>query len=105
MNDKKHTPGPWVCEKWGDGSNTEGCANVNSDTVEITIVSDIPEADARLISAAPDLLAALESLHAALNHHGEWDDGCFYYNGHSASELQHHLRECQSVMSKARGQA
>jgi len=27
-----------------------------------------------------------------LNKHGEWDDGCFYYNGVSASEFERFLR-------------
>ena len=84
----KHTPGPWFARKgdtfnpdrtWGvvvpldretcaavDGDLTGFDANANGRTVVLAEVfdteSDQGEADARLIAAAPDMLAALESI-------------------------------------------
>lgn len=68
-----HTPGPWI---WTDDPN-DGCCwthNVqtqarNADLPEYPLakVADVSgEANARLIAAAPDLLAAAEALLAVL---------------------------------------
>ena len=67
----KHTPGPWKLNTDGDtGMNDSGCI---LDSVGHVIVTDIygtykngrttgeAEANARLIAAAPDLLAACEA--------------------------------------------
>lgn len=66
MNKPKHTPGPW--------SITESCMNaweidgLDRSIATVNAVEDIApedEANARLIAAAPDLLAALQDfLHA-----------------------------------------
>ncbi len=59
----KHTPGPWFCEN-GDNRWTiwddEGMACICD--VHAGIEPDPSEANARLIAAAPDLLAACEAL-------------------------------------------
>lgn len=39
-----------------------------------------------------DIRTALQLLVDRIEKNGEWDDGCFYYNKHSASELQEPLR-------------
>ena len=69
---KEHTPGPWKLNTDGDtGMNDSGCI---LDSIGHVIITDIygtfkngrttgeAEANARLIAAAPDLLAALEEL-------------------------------------------
>ena len=69
---KEHTPGPWKLNTDGDtGMNDSGCI---LDSIGHVIVTDIygtfkngrttgeAEANARLIAAAPDLLAALEEI-------------------------------------------
>lgn len=53
MTNTKHTPGPWVVNYEGDVRGADGR------TVPWT------KDDARLIAAAPDLLAALEGLASA----------------------------------------
>lgn len=83
MSDPKHTPGPWA---WGyisdknngyvvgvacdlDGKTVSGCVDRDDITDQLLYKSVIGEheaatcnyADARLIAAAPDLLAALEA--------------------------------------------
>jgi aminoglycoside phosphotransferase len=59
----KHTPGPWGVKGWrvtipGTGEVTLAAPGVTTATAD---------ANARLISAAPELLAALEELHADLD--------------------------------------
>lgn len=58
---------------------------------------------AQLIAAAPDLLEALTKLVARIEGHGSWDEGCFYYAGRSASELQDPLKKALAVIAKAEG--
>ena len=58
----KHTPGPW---RWNTaagiyGSNNKRCANVFVQD-EIKLPDDEIDANARLIAAAPDLLALVRS--------------------------------------------
>ena len=50
----KHTPGPWSCQPIGD--ETE--CNILGSRREL--VATVADCDARLIAAAPDLLAALQ---------------------------------------------
>jgi hypothetical protein len=59
-----HTPAPWSIE-WDHQSNTPEFirAFVDGEMEDVAIVTpDTPVANARLISAAPDLLSALEFL-------------------------------------------
>jgi len=63
----QHTPGPWNVYRWADGNMT--CIDGGpDDTICIASISgDDPEkpwrrANADLIAAAPDLLAALEAV-------------------------------------------
>ena len=52
----KHTPGPWHYHKCPCGMN--GCHQY---TISVQWSKGFVEADARLIAAAPDLLAALRN--------------------------------------------
>lgn len=60
----QHTPGPWSIEDDGDGYLVEGIIRVPSTYDEYT-------ADARLIAAAPELLAALVNIVEDLE--ARWD--------------------------------
>lgn len=67
----KHTPGPWQWHrktKWGYDSLSPA---VIHGTVEGLI--DVDENDARLIAAAPDLLAVLQDLEASAPYWSEYD--------------------------------
>lgn len=70
-----HTPGPWSYHKWGKGSGTRfgietadhrhGIASVAPNENASTLLSmSEHEANARLIAAAPELLAALQKIFA-----------------------------------------
>ena len=56
----QHTPGPWFAHNIGLGPNGEGPF-----TYPLGNDPDKAAASARLIAAAPDMLAALKALHAA----------------------------------------
>ena len=66
MNKLQHTPGPWShtsrCDIIGNGATI---AVVRAAASSITIAED--SANARLIAAAPELLAELEELCEVLN--------------------------------------
>lgn len=57
--------------------------------------------DAR--AAVAELIEAANLMHAALQKHGEWDDGCFYYGGKAASELQSPISSLVAALSRMRG--
>ena len=69
MSDAKHTPGPWSTSEWPSrekdyirifaGTTYVGSVGNSDDPFERT------EANARLIKAAPDLLAACEAVISA----------------------------------------
>ena len=67
----KPTPGPW---KWQDNEFGEPAVMVSDDgmvIVEIDVI--IGRANARLIAAAPDLLAACKSIQERLDSEGTYD--------------------------------
>lgn len=75
---RKHTAGPWRFWTQRRPGKEDTCTFQNLDGVEVlrAVTVTITEADARLIKAAPDLLAALEKIAAA----DTGEDGCFYTN-------------------------
>ena len=60
----QHTPGPWIVLNTGNPERGSAWRDVCSMGTEFTpsYVGEALEHDARLIAAAPDLLAALKSL-------------------------------------------
>jgi hypothetical protein len=54
-------------------------------------------------AAAPILLDACKFILSQLQSNGEWDDGCFYYNKKSASELQDPIERLQRAIAQAEG--
>lgn len=70
----QHTPGPWKANKWAPGWSVS--APLHGLTVCMLPERDNSDANARLIAAAPDLLAALhialESMDA-IHVPQEWD--------------------------------
>lgn len=61
MTTAKHTPGPWYTNTKGDNRyQSEIAREGDGKTVAITYTSN--DADAHLIAAAPDLLAACKAL-------------------------------------------
>ena len=65
----KHTPGPWIITKgdeWTDAIHTETESQGIWTVASVNKRRDEFEANRRLIAAAPDLLAALETAQAGL---------------------------------------
>jgi hypothetical protein len=58
------------------------------------------EANCRLIAEAPKLLRVVTMFIEILSEHGDWEEGCFYYNGSSASELQLPLTMAEQSMAR-----
>ena len=111
----KFTPGPWTHEGQGDITGIEdngfGRGPVDVCSVYLRTVEGRHEANARLIAAAPDLLAALESLacsapsaccvdfhHQPGDYHGA-DDACPALDRYEAACLS-----ARAAIAKARGE-
>ena len=72
MTTAKHTPGPWYATTMGEA----GWVDVFAHGVDIPIAStrhQDQEANARLIAAAPDLLAALQEIAECAPYWSEYD--------------------------------
>lgn len=70
MSDAQHTPGPWTIEQ---GQFAGGMATFVQPVCVILGHGECPTANARLIKAAPNLLAALEAAQSHLEFCG-WGD-------------------------------
>lgn len=89
----EHTPGPWDYDAHG----------IHSNGSRLVVDPCITESNARLISAAPDLLAVLEGLADDLP---ELDDDTSPLQGSTAVEvLVNHWDALKAAIAKARGQA
>lgn len=84
----KHTPGVWVAHKCGP---INGGFEVWASGCRVADV--VRESDARLIVAAPDLLAALTSLMGATD----------YFSGDD--DMVEALNEARAALAKAKGGA
>lgn len=54
-------------------------------------------------AAVAELIEATSLLTAQLALHGDMDDGCFYYNGRSASELQTPMADVRVALARVKG--
>jgi len=75
MTNTTHTPGPWLLDEapMETGDLTDWYCVTNA-TFDADVAHAVTEADARLISAAPELLAALEAVTACLRGFHAADD-------------------------------
>lgn len=86
MENTKHTPAPWNCEP---SKTSDLSYHVFDDNGDYLTDGDLQhEANARLIAAAPELLACLED---------------FLECGPNAGHNQQLLINCRAVVEKARG--
>lgn len=103
-----HTPGPWTVHAWGDNSYEVNAADSTVCNVpgfhDGTADEGVSEHNARLIAAAPDLLAALKRAVSEAN--------CAM--GYSGVDAEHTLkrvlervskltRVCETAIAKAEG--
>lgn len=88
----QHTPGPWTVENLTEQAG-QSWFNVASDGSAVAeAISD--SATARLIAAAPDMLAALQELEEFLDNQADVDDG-------RANDAMRHLTEVRAAIAKA----
>lgn len=104
MSTMKHTPGPWRVERQNASPTTGEWMIAGANPGYLAEVRDCgsgcAKANARLIAAAPELLAALE---LAVQHYDEW----------ASAELPHDLDEerlpwlapARAVIAKAKGES
>ena len=63
-----HTPGPWETTMLSDGTECGACEFGGGDMIAILQGEHDTPDNARLIAAAPDMLAALEDVTASLDY-------------------------------------
>ena len=63
------------------------------------------EVTVRAVNSYEALLNALQLLISRLHECGNWEDGCFYYNRVSASELESPLGIAEAALALAKGEA
>lgn len=102
MSEQKHTPGPWLvnpfCAQVDDAQGVPICQllwptdeRTERETME----------NAKLIQAAPDMLAALIETRQEISCYLDWAR----HNGRTNSELQRIGKGLDSVIRKAKGEA
>lgn len=99
----EHTPGPWVAEirlaqATVTAENGDIVADIARDpqsTSEQTYDDTTIEANARLIAAAPELLAALDNCRSLLEHY----EICYG----KGPKLTNNIKAARSAIAKARG--
>lgn len=93
--------------------------NTNNKTMAVDVLAAIDNAlhgDSRARGAArcdlrearaavAELIEYTSLLVAQLVLHGDMDDGCFYYNGRSASELQTPMADVSAALARVKGEA
>jgi hypothetical protein len=99
-----HTPGPWAYEQWPDSGGFPRPVVVAQGSRAVACVSrEDGYANARLIAAAPDLLAACEAQSAAVEHEGRCVE-CFSGVCAEGHRLRYRAAELRGVaLAKARG--
>ena len=71
MSGATHTPGPWNVREWTCHARTTVFVPDPSHFSNLRVVAEcVDEADARLVAAAPDLLAALREIEAVVLRRG-----------------------------------
>lgn len=113
MSGAKHTPGPWHVVT-GDGhdrrvmaANDPGPVAIAFRPSEATLVSEA-QANARLIAAAPDLLALAERIDAwegRLLMEGEWGAGLPRFTQSLYDEWMELQAQRNAAIAKARGES
>ncbi len=56
-------------------------------------------------AAVVELIEAAAALRARLYLYGDWEDGCFYYNGYSAPELMAPMADVDAALARVKGGA
>lgn len=105
--DTKHTPGPWEMHQ------PEGCAGFYFDSGPVQFYvkrtslagADEMEANARIIAAAPALLAALDRLLARYDTPGGHSPGCQEYPPGCDDSKCCEIAQARAAIAAAKGEA
>lgn len=112
----QYTPGPWMWEADGREQRTAlrssngDCviyaqADISGYTPSVDPWTDVSDADARLIAAAPDLLEALRAADEALAQVTAFEDDARYIMGNTNFEIVKLRRqEVRAAIAKATAQ-
>jgi hypothetical protein len=92
----QHTPGPWYIDCQNESAAIGYRAIVDKDGYTVCSPSPMGQANARLIAAAPDLLAALIAFDNAFSH---------YCEGDPDSDEVSALYQAREAIAKAKGAA
>lgn len=98
-NEVRHTPGPWTADHRDIFSESVG---VYVAIAHFNFLPEICEANARLISAAPDLLAALENARELINVARKYFPSSI--KNHDKFQMENTNAAINAAIRKARGE-
>jgi len=92
----QHTPGPWYIDRILNNANLGYRAIIDGDGYTVCSPSPMGQANARLIAAAPDLLAVLEEIVKAID---------FERGASETEDAERLLIAAREAIAKATGEA
>jgi len=87
-----------------DGKGVPGIFLFDADGVCLACcLSQVVSAEVAALIAERDRLREVVAMFFdRVSRHGDWDDGCFYYKGTSAPELQEPLRRARAALGEGK---
>ena len=108
----QHTPGPWDLDRSGfirEARGPDGCGILIASACDLSRSASEGEANARLIAAAPELLAALEALcrefSVVRRDLSRIDNNAGHDSSHEREAAKEVLRLARAAIAKARGES
>jgi hypothetical protein len=96
-------PTPWAHsqEEYGDNiiRNAKGECVMSDETYSEYI--NMTDEEWKIVAAAPTLVKVVRDFLSVMERFGNWDEGCFYYNSVTASELQKPIADAQAALEAA----
>ena len=106
--ESKHTPGPWVIRRGAsvadsDGFGVAACGGYYNSEIDPADLLKIQAANARLIAAAPDMLAALDEIDSGICKEMSAIEAGEYSIGQVVDLLVYLQNTARAAIAKAKG--
>jgi exo-beta-1,3-glucanase (GH17 family) len=95
-------PAPWTHSQEGLGDyihNAKGECVMSEEKYSTDI--NLTDEEWKIVAAAPTLVKVVRDFLSVMARFGNWDEGCFYYNSVTASELQKPIADAEAALTAA----